>query len=177
MVTLGLLNVILNTCACWHGKRLYDENVFTNHGHYPHQQRPINMMPIHVQPAVAMAVPVELARPDFDTVTPTAVPLPVGATVVGGSGGTISATTISVQSQPTAGGGAPVIMGAQFVLPHIGHVYLSSLFLVSSFSFFALSGWLCLRAKRQLRVCVCVCVCVCCCLQRNRILAAWKGLE
>ena len=49
MVILGVFNVILNTCACWHGKRLYDENVFTNHGNaYPN--RPMNSMtPIHVQ--------------------------------------------------------------------------------------------------------------------------------
>ena len=49
MVILGIANIVLNTCACWHGKRLYDENVFSTHGAaYPN--RPMHhMTPIHVQ--------------------------------------------------------------------------------------------------------------------------------
>lgn len=30
MVMLGIMTVVLNSCACWHGKRLFDENVLTN---------------------------------------------------------------------------------------------------------------------------------------------------
>lgn len=118
MVVLGVFTVILNTCACWHGKHLYDENVFTSSGY---NNRPMaNMTPIHVQvwavkthrvarnaafasrmcshtsllkaflwfsrqpaPVHAVAVPVEVARPDFTETTPTAVPLPLGAMAVG----------------------------------------------------------------------------------------------
>ena len=54
MVVLGLFTVILNTCACWHGKRLYDENVFSNHG-YPSRPMHNGMMPIHVQVRTATA--------------------------------------------------------------------------------------------------------------------------
>lgn len=53
MVVLGVFTVILNTCACWHGKHLYDENVFTAHGH---NNRPMaNMTPINVQVWTATA--------------------------------------------------------------------------------------------------------------------------
>lgn len=54
MVAIGVFTVILNTCACWHGKHLYDENVFTNHGY---NNRPVGQMsPIHVQVWTATAV-------------------------------------------------------------------------------------------------------------------------
>ena len=48
MVVLGVFTVILNACACWHGKRLYDENVFTHHG-YPNRPIHNGMMPLHLQ--------------------------------------------------------------------------------------------------------------------------------
>ena len=52
-MTLGVLTVIVNACACWHGKKLCDENVFVSHGH---PARPVQMSSvITVQPPQAVA--------------------------------------------------------------------------------------------------------------------------
>jgi len=52
-MTLGVLTVIVNACACWHGKKLCDENVFVSHGH---PARPVHMSSvITVQPPQAVA--------------------------------------------------------------------------------------------------------------------------
>ena len=105
-MTLGVLTVIVNACACWHGKKLCDENVFVSHGH---PARPVHMSSvITVQPpqavagacaknrqshwpctsdkrGVCSAVAVPIGERDGSPTgaPPTAVPLPVGGQRIG----------------------------------------------------------------------------------------------